>query len=144
VTATHQSIALPEVRDVGEGARALVYLSTIVGGAWAVWVRWRKRRKLAEERRAADAHALRQTVDALHHLLRAVNGGELMAPDELRRQEFLVRRERRRLAQVDGHLELLAEADAEDEREARRWATRTQRLQARKDEIRASKGDQGR
>jgi len=137
-----QALQVPTVEQVGDSAKALVAITALVGGAWACVSRWHQRRKAAEERRAADAHALRQTVDALHHLLRAVNGGELMAPDELRRQEFLIRRERRKLAKVDGHEELLAETDAEDEREARRWATRTQRLQARKEQIKAQSGDQ--
>lgn len=136
MTTHQQTLAIPPVGDVGDGARALVAISTLVAGAWALWLRLRTWRRRRQERQTANDRAIREYADTLHHLLRWINGGEL-PPDELRRHEVLVRRLRRDLARVDGHLELLTEADAEEERDRKLWATRTQRLNDRKAEIRA-------
>lgn len=108
----------------------LAALSAAGVKAWR-WF-WRRRRTRAAERRA-----IRYLVDAQHHVLRLLDH-RLVPEDEIRQQELLVRLVRRELAEVDGHEELLQESD-ERAREMEDVMRRTQRIEARKKQIRATR-----
>lgn len=137
---TSPTITLPSPGEIKDGAGALVAISALVGTVVATWVRWRRRRRAAQSKRRAEARAIRYLVDAQHHVLRLLNRGQL-PEDELQRQEFLIREVRRDLAQADGHEELLAAVDTQEE--VVKWIKRTQRIEEKKAQIREQSGDEG-
>jgi hypothetical protein len=131
-----QSIALPEIRDVGEGARALVYLSTIVGALLAAWARWRQGRKKRERKDSLLGKGLRYDLDATRQLLHVVQlllrgGGYRITQeerDEIARQLVLISDVREELWIADGNA---SRHDRERlEKEVIAVLTRTQKIKA--------------
>jgi len=140
VISSHQTIALPTVGEVEDGAKSVLAISALVGGVWAAVAKWRKRRAALEAKRALEARAIRYLVDAQHHVLRLLNMGRL-PENEIQRQEFLIKELRKDLAKLDGHEDLLAVADTQEQ--VMRFLTRTQRIYEKKAQIRASHEEPG-
>lgn len=128
-----QSTATDAESWVRLAAAATGILAAFAAGAVKAWRWFWKRRRT----RAAERRAIRYLVDAQHHVLRLLDHG-LVPEDEIRQQELLVRLVRRELAEVDGHQELLQESD-ERAREIEDVMRRTQRIEARKRQIRATR-----
>lgn len=134
---TAQASPMTPAADLGEWAKTLAAVVGVVGGLWALAVKVRGWFRARRELRNEERRAIRYLVDAQHHVLRLLNHG-ILPEDEIVRQETLIREIRRNLARLDGHEELLA---ATDQTDAIRVMTRTQRIEARKVELRRKHDD---
>ena len=135
---TQQTMALPTAHEVEEGAKSILAVGAVLGGAYAIARRWLQRRRRAQERRAIEEQAIRYLLDAQRHTLNVLVPGEdrsMVDIDELRRQKLLVDQIRDRLWHADGHsqsLQSIVEV-----------LSRTQRIKAKQDHAQDDEGDQG-
>lgn len=126
------AITIPTPDEVGDAAKTVAAVGGVVGGAWALVTRWRRRCREAEERRALEGKAVRYMLDAMRHTLHVVTPTEerrFIDLDELARQKVLIDQVRDQLWIADGH---------HSEREAQRQTeelvrvlTRTQRIRVK-------------
>lgn len=123
------AISIPTPEQVGDGAKTLAAIGGIVGGAWALVTRWRRRCREAEERRALEAKAVRYLLDAVRHSLNVLSPTDerrLIDVDELARQKVLIDQIRDLLWIADGHK---SDRDAQRQtEEIVRVLTRTQAI----------------
>lgn len=126
------SVPIPSPDEVGDAAKTVAAVGGVVGGAWALIARWRRRCREAQERRALEGKAVRYLLDAMRHTLHVVTPTEerrFIDLDELARQKVLVDQIRDQLWICDGH-----KSDREAQRQTEeivRVLTRTQRIKAK-------------
>lgn len=126
------SIPIPSPEQVGDAAKTVAAVGGVVGGAWALVARWRRRCREAQERRALEGKAVRYLLDAVRHSLNVLTPGDerrLIDVDEIARQKVLIDQIRDLLWIADGH-----KSERESQRQTEeivRVLTRTQRIQAK-------------
>lgn len=127
------AVSLPSPDDAEHTVGALAALAGLLGTAWALLVRWLRRRRQREDVTEIKERSLRYLLDAQRHTLYALipfAQERYFNVEELHRQKVLIDQVRDQLWLADGH------ADERDEQ--RRTAeivqvlTRTQAIQARK------------
>lgn len=126
------SVPIPSPDEVGAAAKTVAAVGGVVGGAWALVSRWRRRCREADERRALEGKAVRYMLDAMRHTLHVVTPTEerrFIDLDEMARQKVLIDQIRDQLWIADGHT---SEREAQRQtEEIVRVLTRTQRIQAK-------------
>jgi hypothetical protein len=125
------AISWPSSQEVEDGAKTVAAVGGVLGGAWALVTRWRRRCAEARTKREIEAKATRYLLDAMRHTLNLLAPGEARFVDleELARQKVLIDQVRDLLWVADGH---------RSEREAQRQTeeivkvlTRTQAIRAK-------------
>ena len=135
-----QALQVPTVEQVGDGAKALVAISALVGGAWAIARKWHRGRQQRRRREALEAKAIRYVLDSDRHVLHVLQlllrgGGYRVTQeerDEIARQLVLISDVREELWIADG---FQSRRDVElIERQIVKELTRTQRIKALPDQ----------